>query len=189
MLRTFPVWTRSGQLVLLLAGVFTFAGCHRQKIQAPPPAPLPTQGNPPPEMAPPEVSGTPDKTPPTLTVPAPKPPPPRTRPRSTTHPPDPEPAVTEPASPKPEPPRISPRYTKEEEAALREQTSRSIAKAESNLQRVSGRRLNAAQNDMAEKIRGYLGQAREAAQSGDWFRAQNLASKAEVLSEELAKSR
>jgi len=139
-------------------------------------------------MAPPEVSGVPEKTPPTLTVPSPKPPPPRTRPRTTPHPPEPEPAATEPAAPRPEPPRISPRYTAAEEVALREQTNRSIAKAEANLQRVGGRRLNATQNDMAEKIRGYLGQAREAAQSGDWLRAQTLASKAEVLSEELIKS-
>jgi len=140
-------------------------------------------------MQPPVVSGTPEKTPPNLTVPAPTPPPPRSRPRRSNTPVEPEPAATEPASPKPEPPRISPRYTAAEEATFREQTNRSIAKAEGNLQKMNGRRMSAAQNDLAEKIRGFLGQAREAAQAGDWFRAQNLASKAEVLSQELVNSR
>lgn len=188
MAKHYPVRCVPGRFVLLCALALFFAGCHKQKVPGPPATPLPTQGNPPPEMAPPEVSGTPEKTPPTLTVPEPKPAPPRPRPRPT-HQADPEPPATEPAAPKADPPRISPRYTPAEEAALREQTNRSISKAEDNLQRVSGRRLNPAQNDMAEKIRGYLGQAREAAQAGDWFRAQNLASKAEVLSEELIKSR
>ncbi len=181
-----PVWRRNWRWVLVLALASASAACHKQKVQAPPSTPVQKSGNPPPEMAPPEVSGTPEKTPPTLTVPEPKPAPPKTRPRP--RPTDPEP-IPEPAVAKPDPPRLTPRYTPEEEAALREQTNVSIGKAEANLQRVSGRRLNAAQNDMAEKVRGYLGQAREAAQSGDWFRAQNLASKAEVLSEELVKSR
>lgn len=54
---------------------------------------------------------------------------------------------------------------------------------------MNGRKLNATQNDMVEKIRGFLGQAQEAIQAGDWFRAQNLASKAELLSEELVRSK
>ncbi|MBI3404325.1 MAG: hypothetical protein HY046_02590, partial [Acidobacteria bacterium] len=158
--------------------------------QPPPAAPLPTQKNPPADMPPPEVSGTPTKTPPALTVPEPKPPRPRTRPRNTTTTPptEPDPAATQPTSPKPDAPRISPRYSPAEEAAFRQQTSQAIHKAEQNLQKMSGRQLNAAQNDMVEKIRGFLGQAREAIQANDWFRAQNLASKAEVLSEELVRS-
>lgn len=142
-------------------------------------------------MPPPEVSGTPEKTAPVLIVPdpEPKPPRPRPRPRPANPPAEPEPAATETASPKPEPPRIAPRYSPAEEAAFRQQTNQSIAKAERNLQTMNGRSLNAAQNDMVEKIRGFLGQAREAVQAGDWFRAQNLASKAEVLSDELVRSR
>ncbi len=97
--------------------------------------------------------------------------------------------MTEPAAPKPEPPRISPQYSPEEEARFRRQTTASIAKAERNLQRMNGRKLNATQSDMVEKIRGFLSQAQEAIQANDWFRAQNLASKAEVLSEELIRSR
>jgi hypothetical protein len=114
-----------------------------------------------------------------------------TRPRPRTvapQPAEPDAAAAEPSSSRPEPPRISPQYTPAEEAAFRRQTNQSISKAERNLQRMNGRKLNAAQNDMVEKIRGFLGQAREAIQAGDWFRAQSLAAKAEVLSEELVRS-
>jgi hypothetical protein len=48
--------------------------------------------------------------------------------------------------------------------------------------------LNAAQSDLASKIRGFIKDAREAAQIADWSRARSLAKKAQVLSEELAGS-
>jgi len=51
-----------------------------------------------------------------------------------------------------------------------------------------GKKLNATQLDMASKINGFLKDAREAAQSGDWGRARNLAKKAEVLSNDLVSS-
>jgi len=188
MMQIFPVRGITALCLAALCLLLPLAGCRKHAVQAAPSTPLPTESKPPDAMAPPTVSGPPEKMPPNLTVPTPAPPPPRTRSRRAS-PPEPDPAATEPASPKPEPPRISPRYTAAEEAAFREQTNRSITKAEGNLQRVSGRRLNAAQNDMAEKIRGFLGQAREAAQAGDWFRAQNLANKAEVLSQELVNTR
>ena len=53
---------------------------------------------------------------------------------------------------------------------------------------VAGRRLNAVQDDLAEKVRGFLSQAHEAIRANDWVRAQNLAEKAQVLSAELVKS-
>jgi hypothetical protein len=48
--------------------------------------------------------------------------------------------------------------------------------------------LNATQSDLASKVRGFLKDAREAAQIGDWSHARSLAKKAQVLSEELASS-
>ena len=51
-----------------------------------------------------------------------------------------------------------------------------------------GKRLNASQTDLVSKIKGFLKDAREAAQAGDWARARNLAKKAQVLSEELVRS-
>ncbi len=48
--------------------------------------------------------------------------------------------------------------------------------------------MNASQNDLVAKIAGFLAQAHEAIRTGDWVRAQNLAQKAQVLSDELVKS-
>jgi hypothetical protein len=53
---------------------------------------------------------------------------------------------------------------------------------------VRGKNLNAAQSDLASKIRGFIKDAREAAQIADWSRARSLAKKAQVLSEGLADS-
>lgn len=174
-------------VLLLLSGT----GCRKRSAKSAPATPLPTQQTTAPEVSPPEINGTPEKTPPALTVPSPNPPKPRPNPRNTTSSPPAETSSAPPEAtvPKPDPPRISPRYTAEEEAALRRQTNGSITEAERNLQRMNGRKLNAAQTDMAEKIRGFLAQAREAMGAGDWFRAQNLAGKASVLSTELVRSR
>jgi len=46
--------------------------------------------------------------------------------------------------------------------------------------------LNAAQQDLASKVRSFMAEARGAAQIGDWTRARAAAKKAEVLSQELA---
>jgi outer membrane biosynthesis protein TonB len=182
--------TRRCAAVLLALTIVVLAGsgCRRKTVQAAPPPPVAAEKNPPPEMKPPEVTGTPEAKPPTLVVPAPKAPAPRQRQRNTTPQPEPEPAATETVSPKPEAPRISPRYSPAEEAAYRRRTSAAITAAEKNLLRVYGRSLNATQNDMVEKVRGFLAQSREAVQAGDWYRAQTLAGKAEVLSDELVKS-
>ncbi len=67
-------------------------------------------------------------------------------------------------------------------------TYEDINAAERNLQLAYGKQLNTAQHDLVEKIRGFLGQAREAIRAGDWVRARTLAQKAQVLSVELANS-
>jgi hypothetical protein len=48
--------------------------------------------------------------------------------------------------------------------------------------------LNAAQTDLASKVRSFISEARAAAGVSNWIRARDLAKKAQVLSEELAKS-
>jgi len=53
---------------------------------------------------------------------------------------------------------------------------------------VRGKTLSAAQTDLVSKIRGFINDARAAAQITDWSRARSLAKKAQVLSEELASS-
>ena len=87
-----------------------------------------------------------------------------------------------------EAPMISPQLTPQESAAAQQETNQSLAIVEKNLTSTRGKRLNAAQADLASKIRGFLKDAREAAQIGDWSHARSLAKKAQVLSEELASS-
>jgi hypothetical protein len=53
---------------------------------------------------------------------------------------------------------------------------------------VQGKTLNPAQTDMSNKVKNFMSDAREAAHNGDWTRARSLARKAQVLSEELARS-
>jgi hypothetical protein len=89
---------------------------------------------------------------------------------------------------KSEAPMISPQLTAQETAAAQQETHQSLAIVEKNLASTRGKRLNATQSDLASKVRGFLKDAREAAQIGDWSHARSLAKKAQVLSEELASS-
>lgn len=104
--------------------------------------------------------------------------------------PAPAPAASAPTTDaeKPEAPTIAAQLSKEEFAAAQQETYQSLDIAEKNLASASNKRLNSAQKDLASKIRGFLKDAREAAQAGDWARARNLAKKAQVLSEELVRS-
>jgi outer membrane biosynthesis protein TonB len=92
------------------------------------------------------------------------------------------------AEPEPEAIQIAPQLSAKAQAAAVRITTDDIRLAERNLQVAYGRQLNAAQNDLVEKIAGFLAQAHEAIRAGDWVRAQNLAQKAQVLSVELVKS-
>lgn len=179
-------------LAILVLGALVLAGtgCRKKKVQAaPPPAVAPPVAKAP-EPAPPEKKPEPtaESKPetPTLVVPppktAPKPLPPLPTPTPATQP---EPETT---APKPPAPQMSPRLTPAEQVAYRQQTQEAIAVAEKNLQAVSKRKLSAAQQDIAGKVRGFLGQAQEAMAIADWVRALNLAQKAQLLSQELLDS-
>ncbi len=100
----------------------------------------------------------------------------------------PSPTAAPVAEEKPEAPTIAVQLSKEEFAAAQQETSQSLDIAEKNLASAHNKRLNAAQSDLVSKIKGFLKDAREAAQAGDWARARNLAKKAQVLSEELVRS-
>ena len=63
-----------------------------------------------------------------------------------------------------------------------------IRVAERNLQTATGKRFNSLQQDLYQKVQGFLAQAHEAIRANDWVRAQNLAEKAQVLSSDLVKS-
>jgi hypothetical protein len=87
-----------------------------------------------------------------------------------------------------EPPTIVPQLTAQETEAAQQQTNLSLSIAERNVGFTRGRTLNAAQSDLVSKVRSFVTEAREAAHNGDWTRASNAAKKAQVLSEELARS-
>ena len=172
-------------LCLAAAGI---GGCRRNIVRAAPPSvasppdtepfPQPTVVNPQPVAVPTEP---PDVKTPAQPVPAVAEQP---RPRP--------PVEAEAAAPKPEPEpeplQIAPQLSAKDQAAAVRTTTNDIRVAERNLQVAYGRQLNASQNDLVEKIAGFLAQAHEAIRTGDWVRAQNLAQKAQVLSVELLKS-
>jgi hypothetical protein len=89
---------------------------------------------------------------------------------------------------KPEVPLIAPQLSAEEASAAKQQTDQSLNIAEKNLATTQGKKLSPPQTDLASKVRGFVSDARDAARAGDWVRARDLAKKAQVLSEELAKS-
>lgn len=153
--------------------MFGVSGCKKRTVHAAPPVPAPA---PPAEPAPPEPKPV---TPP---EPAPTPVPVASAPKPTPV----KPRPTDP--PKPAPPQITPGLSPEEQAAAERRTNEDISAAERNLQTAYGKQLNAAQHDLVEKVRGFLGQAREAIRASDWMRARNLAQKAHVLSVELIHS-
>jgi hypothetical protein len=89
---------------------------------------------------------------------------------------------------RPAAPLISPQLTPEEQSAAQQQTNESLEAAARDLQAAQGRTLSGTQVDLVEKVRGFIGQAREASRAGDWPRARNLAQKARLLAKELVDS-
>jgi len=138
-----------------------------QEAAVPPPAPPPVASA---NSAPP------------VTIPTAKPPAPRRPAEQPGAASEPE-AVAHPAAP-----QISPQLSAGDQASYQRRTTDDISTAEANLQRAGGRQLNAAQQDLVEKIRSFLGQSRDAGKGGDWVRAQNLSQKARLLSAELIAS-
>lgn len=85
-------------------------------------------------------------------------------------------------------PQIVPELSTGESESLQKETEESLNVAERNLSSATGKSLNASQADLASKVRAFIGDAREAGRAGDWGRARTLATKAQVLSEELTRS-
>ncbi len=83
-------------------------------------------------------------------------------------------------------PIIAPELSDDQLAAAKLDTQQSLIVAERNLGLARGKALNAAQQDLVSKIRGFVDSAREAMKENDWQRARAQAKKAEVLSKEFA---
>jgi outer membrane biosynthesis protein TonB len=114
---------------------------------------------------------------------------PQTKPAPTPHKPataQPEQTSEQPAHPPA--PQISLQISPGDQASYERKTNEDISVARKDLQQASGKQLNAAQQDLVEKIASFLSQSFEASKDGDWARAQNLAQKARLLSDELVNS-
>jgi hypothetical protein len=98
----------------------------------------------------------------------------------------PAPATGPAAAEKPRDPIIAPELSDEQLAAAKLETQQSLIVAERNLGLVQGKTMDAAQQDLVSKIRGFVDSAREAMKENDWQRARTQAKKAEVLSKEFA---
>ena len=188
-----PRRTATGCLLCALALsalVLCATGCQRNIVKASPPSvstPPPTESTPP--VAAPTEPQTTTAPPPTA---APEPPPSSAPQPAPAHHKPAAPAATGPESPsentRPAAPVISPELTPQAQATDEQRTNADIAHAEQNLQSAESKELDAAQHDLVEKVRDFLAQAHEAIHAEDWVRASNLAEKARVLSDELAKS-
>src|SRR3981081_395823 len=175
---------------LLIAATFAATGCgSKHVVRAAPPSvstpprqeitPMPAPVTPAPAETKSEEPA-PEVPPPTPPPEVPKRPAPRPRPA--------QPESADPAPAKPGPLQISPQLSAKDLEAAKSNTTSNMMAADKNLQAAAGKQLNAAQKDLVEKINGFLGQAHEAIVADDWMRAQNLAEKARVLSNELVKS-
>lgn len=83
--------------------------------------------------------------------------------------------------------QLTPGMSTEQATSQRQNTTQLLAATDNNLKRISARPLNSGQQDSLSQIRKYMEQARAAEQAGDVERAHNLASKALLLSDDLAK--
>ncbi|HEV8076433.1 MAG TPA: hypothetical protein VGP66_11315 [Candidatus Acidoferrum sp.] len=175
---------RSSKKILLLACAFSLVcgGCVTKKRPAFPvnrlalsrpivPPPLEVSLTDPPDI-PSELELVPR-----LVVPRTTPP----RPRVTA-----APAPGTATAEKPSDPIIAPELSDEQLSAAKTDTQQSLIVAERNLGLVQGKALNATQQDLVSKIRGFVDSAREAMKENDWQRARTQAKKAEVLSKEFA---
>jgi hypothetical protein len=184
--------TLSSMSAFLLIPVFAmvgFGGCPKQPVKPkitevgvaqPPHEPFPqdASGPTPPQVDSPELPFIEPQMSSALSNP-PRPPAPRRA--TTTTEPEPEPT-------KPEAPQISPQLSPEEKSRAQASTDADIRAAQQVLDTAAHHTLNATQQDMSDKITGFLSQAREAISVADWFRAKSLAQKAHVLANELVRS-
>jgi len=99
-----------------------------------------------------------------------------------TPPPKPRPVKKEPAPP---PPLLLPRIGLEDEDRLREEARSRVEGAEQLVRQLDQKRLAGEQQETYLTIQSFLFKAREAFSTEDFFRAFNLADKAQVLAQEL----
>jgi hypothetical protein len=173
-------------------------GCGHKTVQAA----APTLTPPAPDVRPMTVAPDTDATPPVEAsatapaMPAPSAKAPVDLADSTVVPPPRRPAAAQPPAEeaaeqdttRAEPLRISPQLSPSDQATYQRQFEDDSAVATKNLQTVTGRQLNATQQDLFDKIRDFLSKATDAGKESDWIRAETLAHRARVLSADLIQS-
>ncbi len=83
--------------------------------------------------------------------------------------------------------QLAPGVSNEQASRQRQSTTQLLATTDTNLKQLASRQLSTAQQDSISQIRKYMEQAKAAEDAGDVQRAQNLASKALMLSDDLVK--
>jgi len=83
--------------------------------------------------------------------------------------------------------QLAPGVSNEQASRQRRSTTELLATTDTNLKHLASRELNKTQQDSVGQIRKYMEQAKTAEAAGDVQRAQNLASKALMLSDDLVK--
>jgi hypothetical protein len=83
--------------------------------------------------------------------------------------------------------QISPSVPERQASSQLQKTNDLLIAADTNLKSISGAQLNSDQEDMVKQVKTYMEQAKTAAEMGDLERANNLATKAQLLSAELVK--
>jgi hypothetical protein len=177
----------SAFLIVPVFAMIGFGGCPKQPVKPkfvqvgvtqPPRMPVLDIDSTPPDVTLPELPYWAPQTSSALSNP-PRPPAPR-RATNTTEP--------EPEQTKPEAPQISPQLSAEEKARAQTSIDVDVHAAQQALDTASHHTLNAAQQDMADKIRSFITQTQDAVAVSDFLSAKNLAQKAHVLSNELIRS-
>ena len=175
--------------IAVLALALSSCQPSRKPKTPPAPAPRPFQNlpqraeTPPPVLEPPPPAPSSDEPQQPLSVPGTNPtlPPPATRRPSPAGPR--VPAAEPPTAPAPQ---LRPMLTQAQRQELERAVNERIGRAQSVLASMAGRRLIGGQAEMVNQIRTFIKQAAEARDT-DLLRANNLAERAEVLAQELAK--
>jgi outer membrane biosynthesis protein TonB len=83
--------------------------------------------------------------------------------------------------------QLAPKVPRQQASEQRQKINELLASSDTNLQKLSARQLSTDQQDVVRQIRVYMKQAKEAAAGSDLQRAENLATKANLLAQDLAK--
>jgi hypothetical protein len=83
--------------------------------------------------------------------------------------------------------QLAPGMSAEQASSQRQNTTQLLDATDANLKQIASRPMNPTQQVSINQIRKYMEQAKAAEQAGDVERAENLASKARLLSDDLVK--